>query len=84
MGASQPSLLQKAMLLAPKSYCWQRGVQAGLILCPPERGDGGGGSTESPGQEERQGSCAGLGGELAGACSWHVILSSAQAKDPVS
>lgn len=80
-GASQPSHPPEAMLLAPKSCCWQQG---GLSPCPPERGGGGGGSTESPGWEESQGSCAGLGGALARACSWHVILSSAQAKDPVS
>ena len=30
-------------------------------------------------QEEHQGSCQGLGGSLARACSWHVLLSGAQA-----
>lgn len=31
-------------------------------------------------QEEHHGSCQGLGGSLARACSWHVLLSGAQAK----
>lgn len=40
------------------------------------------------GQEEHRGSCQGFGGSLARACSWHVLLSRAQAKtqtlDPIS
>lgn len=77
-------------------------LQGAFSLCPPRSREAVGGQGRAPGwleaaaggwrlrygQDEHRGSCQGFGGSLARACSWHLLLSRAQAKtqtlDPIS
>lgn len=66
-------------------------LQGAFSLCmPPRSGAAVGGQGRARGwwlrrgREESQGGCQGLGGSLARACSWHVLLSRAQAEESIS